>query len=82
MPAPEKYDEILESTIGELRAALDGIPHGTAKTLAGPIEALVGEARWLNWQRDWARGERDNTRAALQVLEAKVDRLGSGEIPG
>lgn len=73
MPAPEKYDEILESTIGELQAALDGISHGEAKGLSGPIEALIGEARWLNWQRDWARGERDGAQAELRALKADVE---------
>jgi len=65
MNAPQKRDEILESTIGALRRALDGLPHGTAKAISGPIEELISEARWLNVQRDWARSERDAAQAKL-----------------
>lgn len=65
MNAPQKRDETLEFTIGALRKALDGLPHGTAKAISGPIEELISEARWLNVQRDWARSERDAAQAKL-----------------
>lgn len=50
-------DTTLESSVAEVRAALDELPHGLAKKLAGPIDALISEAHWLNIQRDRAREE-------------------------
>lgn len=59
------YDETLLIRVQELQEALNGIPHGIAKQLEGPIQNVLMEAYWLNSQRDQARQALAETGATL-----------------